>query len=69
MNLKDLHLHWGECKYKDTSYRSYSLARPYRENGKNRKEIVLKLGIRTRGSQVAISFEGNQETGCRCYNF
>ena len=44
MNLKDLHLHWGECKYKDTSYRSYSLARPYRENGKNRKEIVLKLG-------------------------
>ena len=44
MNLKELHLHWGECKYKDTSYRSYSLARPYRENGKNRKEIVLKLG-------------------------
>jgi len=44
MNLKDLHLHWGECKYKNTSYKSYSLARPYRENGKNRKEIVLKLG-------------------------
>lgn len=44
MDLKDLHLHWGESKYKGTSYRSYSLARPYRMNGKNRKEIVLKLG-------------------------
>jgi hypothetical protein len=44
MNLKDLHLHWGEFKYKNARYRSYSLARPYRENGKNRKEIVLKLG-------------------------
>ena len=44
MNLQDLHLHWGECKYKGTSYRSYSLARAYRVNGKNRKEIVYKLG-------------------------
>ena len=44
MNLKDLHLHWGESKHKGTSYRSYSLARPYRMNGKNRKETVLKLG-------------------------
>lgn len=44
MDLKNLHLHWGECKYRGTSYRSYSLARPYRENGKNRKEIVFKLG-------------------------
>jgi transposase len=44
MDLKDLHLHWGESKYKETNYRSYSLARPYRINGKNRKEIVLKLG-------------------------
>jgi len=44
MDLKDLHLHWGECKYKGSSYRSYSLARPYRENGKNRKEMVFKLG-------------------------
>ena len=44
MDLKDLHLHWGESKYKRNSYRSYSLARPYRENGKNRKEIVFKLG-------------------------
>ena len=44
MDLKALHLHWGECKYKGNSYRSYSLARPYRENGKNLKEIVFKLG-------------------------
>ena len=44
MDLKDLHLHWGEFKYKNTSYRSYSLARAYRIDGKNRKEIVLKLG-------------------------
>ena len=44
MNLKDLHLHWGECKYKGNTYRSYSLARPYRERGKNRKEIIFKLG-------------------------
>jgi len=43
-NFKDLHLHWGECKYKDNSYRSYSLARAYRSNGKNRKEVVYKLG-------------------------
>ncbi|MCP4552357.1 MAG: IS1634 family transposase [Bacteroidetes bacterium] len=44
MNLKDLHLHWGECKYKGKSYRTYSLARAYRLNGKNRKETVFKLG-------------------------
>ena len=44
MNLKDLHLHWGQCKYKGSVYRSYSLARAYRENGKNRKEIIYKLG-------------------------
>jgi transposase len=44
MKLKDLHLHWGQCKYKGKSYRSYSLARAYRENGKNRKKIIYKLG-------------------------
>lgn len=44
MELAKLHLHWGECKYKGKTYRSYSLARPYRHNGKNRKEIVMKLG-------------------------
>jgi hypothetical protein len=44
MNLTELHLHWRERKYKSTAYRSYSLARPFRQNGKNRKEIVMKLG-------------------------
>ena len=44
MNLKDLHLHWGESKYKQKKYRSYSLALPYRKNGKNRKKSVVKLG-------------------------
>ncbi len=44
MDLSELHLHWRESKYKGNKYRSYSLARPYRLNGKNRKEIVMKLG-------------------------
>lgn len=44
INLQDLHLHWGQCKYKGKSYRSYSLDRAYRKDGKNRKEIIYKLG-------------------------
>lgn len=44
MNLKELHLHWGESNYKGKKYRSYSLALPYRQNGKNRKKQVVKLG-------------------------
>lgn len=44
MDLSELHLHWRESTYKGNKYRSYSLARPYRLNGKNRKEIVMKLG-------------------------
>ncbi|MCP4289840.1 MAG: IS1634 family transposase [Gammaproteobacteria bacterium] len=44
MDLARLHLHWRVSRYKGKSYRSYSLARAYREQGKNRKEIVLKLG-------------------------
>jgi transposase len=44
MDLSKLHLHWGECRRGKHRYRSYSLARAYRLNGKNRKEIVLKLG-------------------------
>ncbi len=44
MDLSTLHLNWGGSVYKGVKYRSYSLARSYRENGKNRKEIVLKLG-------------------------
>lgn len=44
MDLASLHLHWRVSQYKGKSYRSYSLARAYREQGKNRKEIILKLG-------------------------
>ena len=44
MDLADLHLHWRESRYQGKTYRSYSLARAYRHNGKNRKEIVVKLG-------------------------
>jgi len=45
MDLEKLHLHWGESQYQGKTYRSYSLARAYREDGKNRKETVVKLGI------------------------
>ena len=44
MNFSELHLHWRASSYKGMTYRSYSLARAYRKEGKNRKEIVLKLG-------------------------
>ena len=44
MDLAKLHLHWRESQYQGKAYRSYSLARAYREDGKNRKEIVVKLG-------------------------
>ncbi len=44
MDLRKLHLHWGTCTHKGKKYRSYSLARAYRENGKNRKKIEIPLG-------------------------
>lgn len=44
MDLTKLHLHWRVSKYKEKSYRSYSLAQAYRKDGKNCKEIVVKLG-------------------------
>jgi len=44
MDLAKLHLHYRSSSYKGKTYRSYSLARAYREDGKNRREIVLKLG-------------------------
>lgn len=44
MDLAKLHLHWGSCKRGKRVHKSYSLARAYREDGKNRKEIVVKLG-------------------------
>lgn len=44
MKLSELHLNWGGSIYNGVKYRTYSLARSYREKGKNRKEIVQKLG-------------------------
>lgn len=44
MDLGKLHLHWRVSQYQGNTYRSYSLARSLRQDGKNRKEIVLKLG-------------------------
>lgn len=44
MDLAKLHLHWRVGRHKEKIYRSYSLARAYRKDGKNRKEIVIKLG-------------------------
>ncbi len=44
MDIAELHLHWGANTYKGKSYRSYSLARAFRKDGKNLKEIVFKLG-------------------------
>lgn len=49
MDLAKLHLHWGSCKHGKREYRSYCLARAYREGGKNRKEIVVKLGKLSEG--------------------
>lgn len=44
MDLSKLHLHWRPRTRGDKVYKSYSLAKAVWENGKNRKEIVLKLG-------------------------
>lgn len=44
MDLTTLHLHWRQSAYNGKTYKSYSLARAFREDGKNRREIVLKLG-------------------------
>lgn len=44
MDISQLHLHWGGSSYGGKKYKTYSLARSYRLNGKNRKEVVIKLG-------------------------
>ena len=44
MKIDAVHLYWRPSSYKGKTYKSYSLARPYRENGKNKKEIILSLG-------------------------
>ena len=45
MNLAKLHLHWTIKTVNQKEYRSYSLARSHRIEGKVRKEIVHKLGV------------------------
>lgn len=71
MDLKELHLHWRSGKHKEIIYRSYSLARAYRKDGKNRKEIVVKLGKLTdeeaerwRNFFKTIKKPGNFFTSC-----
>lgn len=44
MDLAKLHLHWRVGKNGKKTYKSFSLAKAYRKDGKNRKEIILKLG-------------------------
>ena len=44
MDLTKLHLHWRVGKNGNKEYKSFSLARSYRQDGKNRNAIVLKLG-------------------------
>ena len=44
MKFSDLHLSWSECKYKNKRYRTYYLAQAFREDGKNKKRNIHKLG-------------------------
>lgn len=44
VDISKTHLYWGACRQDGKEYRSYSLARSVRKNGKVQKEIVLKLG-------------------------
>ncbi len=44
MNIAFLHLHWGGGTYKGKRYKSYTLARSVRENGKNNHKAEIKLG-------------------------
>lgn len=44
VDISKTHLHWRAFRSGGKEYRSYSLARSFRENGKVRKEIVMKLG-------------------------
>ena len=52
MDLSKLHIHWGTCNHKGKKYRSYSLARAYREDGKNKKHIEMPLGKLTNDEVV-----------------
>lgn len=44
VDLSKLHLHWRSRKRGNKEYKSFSLAKAVWQDGKNRKEIVLKLG-------------------------
>ncbi len=44
MDLSKLHLHWGGGTYKGVKYKSYSLAKSVRKNGKNSHKPIIKLG-------------------------
>lgn len=44
MDIAQLHLHWGGSSYKGMRYKTYSLAKSYRVNGKNGKKPVVRLG-------------------------
>ena len=44
MNIAELHLHWGGGTYKGKKYRSYSLAKSMRKNGRNSHKPIVKLG-------------------------
>jgi len=44
LDISKTHLYWGACRQDGKEYRSYSLARSVRKNGKVHKEIVMKLG-------------------------
>lgn len=44
LDISKTHLHYGSCRQGGKVYRSYSLARSFRKNGKVCKEILLKLG-------------------------
>lgn len=44
MNIAELHLYWGGGTYKNKKYRSYSLAKSVRKNGRNSHKPIVKLG-------------------------
>jgi transposase len=44
VDISKTYLYWGACRSGGKEYKSYSLARSFRKDGKVRKEIVMKLG-------------------------
>jgi transposase len=44
MDLTKAHLHCRISRHKSKTYKSYSIARAVRKDGKNRREILIKLG-------------------------